>query len=204
MGRKHYLRCSDSNLTDDEEYVEREAAENVPGAREGHTETGTVSQPLHLESMDTHNVVNAAGNGDQAPGTQYDGGDDSAKKGTVEIAAESWDVEAPSLFLAVLHCQNAQVPRKLGPKMQDKVAVLADYYQCKEVLGLFAELWFPFLEELPTTYCRNLMLCLWVSWFFGLPSQFQPLTSTAMSQSSFSINNVGLPIPHSGIDMGDT
>ncbi|RAH47768.1 BTB/POZ domain-containing protein [Aspergillus brunneoviolaceus CBS 621.78] len=50
------------------------------------------------------------------------------------LAAKGWDLEALLIVLKVLHCQSSQIPRKLSLEMIAKIAVVADYYQCKEAL----------------------------------------------------------------------
>ncbi|KAL2803057.1 hypothetical protein BJX63DRAFT_440444 [Aspergillus granulosus] len=88
------------------------------------------------------------------------------------------------------------IPRKLSLEMLAKVAVLADYYDCREAVDILADIWIIALDEsVPTTYSRDLILWVWVSWFFQLHDQFEKATSTAMSWSSNSIDSMGLPIP---------
>ncbi|PYI35952.1 hypothetical protein BP00DRAFT_492177 [Aspergillus indologenus CBS 114.80] len=116
--------------------------------------------------------------------------------GPMEIAAEGWDLEALLIVLQVLHCQNSQIPRKLSLEMIAKIAVVADYYQCKEALGFFSQTWLDSLEqEPPSTYCRDLLLWIWISWFFGRQSQFRQTTSAAASRSTSPVDSLGLPIP---------
>lgn len=58
--------------------------------------------------------------------------------------------------------------------MLAKVAVLADYYECKEAVNILADTWIKALEDnVPTTYSRDLFLWLWISWFFQLPAQLK-------------------------------
>ncbi|KAL2826328.1 hypothetical protein BDW59DRAFT_161167 [Aspergillus cavernicola] len=118
------------------------------------------------------------------------------QKGSVEITAESWDIEALLILLRAIHGQHYQIPRKLTLEMLAKVAVLADYYECKEAMFIWTGIWVDALEEkIPTTCSRDLILWLWISWFFQLPAQFTETTSTAMSWSNGRISNLGLPIP---------
>jgi hypothetical protein len=119
------------------------------------------------------------------------------QKGSVEITTEGWDIEALLILLRAIHSQNYHIPRKLTLEMLAKVAVLVDYYECKEAMSVWTTIWIDALEEkIPSTYSRDLFLWLWISWFFQLPTQFKELTSTAMSQSNGWINNgLGLPIP---------
>ncbi|RAL17422.1 uncharacterized protein BO97DRAFT_430430 [Aspergillus homomorphus CBS 101889] len=98
--------------------------------------------------------------------------------GFIEIAANGWGIDALLILLRIVH-----------------FTVLADYYQCKEALGFFSQTWIAELDQqLPTTYGRDLILWLWVSWFFGLSEQFLQLISTAMSTCDHQICSRGLPI----------
>ncbi|RHZ65380.1 hypothetical protein CDV55_106425 [Aspergillus turcosus] len=118
------------------------------------------------------------------------------QKGSVEITADTWDIEALLILLRVVHGQYYHVPRKITLETLAKVAVLANYYDCREALDILLNIWINALEEtIPKSYSRDLILWLWVSWFFQLPAQFREATSTAMSCSNNRIDNLGLPIP---------
>ncbi|KGO46310.1 hypothetical protein PEX2_066600 [Penicillium expansum] len=117
------------------------------------------------------------------------------QKGSVEVTAESWDIEALLILLRAIHGKYYEIPRKLTLEMLAKVAVIADYYECNEALYIMKDIWINNLEEnIPATYSRDLVLWLWVSWFFQLPSQFEATTSTVMSLSENVIHAWGLPI----------
>ncbi|OJI99232.1 hypothetical protein ASPVEDRAFT_50748 [Aspergillus versicolor CBS 583.65] len=118
------------------------------------------------------------------------------KERSVEITAEGWDIEALLILLRAIHGQQYHIPRKLTLEMLAKIAVLVDYYDCKEAVYIWTTIWIKSLEEkIPVTYCRDLFLWLWVSWAFQLPTQFKETTSTIMSSSDGGINSFGLPIP---------
>ncbi|KAL3440911.1 hypothetical protein BJX65DRAFT_316080 [Aspergillus insuetus] len=119
------------------------------------------------------------------------------QRGSVEITTDSWDVNALLIMLRIIHCQSYQIPQKLTLEMLAKVAVLADYHDCREALGFLANTGINSLDEsIPVTYGSDLMLWEWVSWFFHLPAQFKQATSTVMSSSSNWIDSMGLPIPN--------
>ncbi|KAL6230203.1 hypothetical protein BDW75DRAFT_234590 [Aspergillus navahoensis] len=124
-----------------------------------------------------------------------------AQKGSVEITAESWDLEALLVLLRTIHGQNYLIPRKLTLELLAKVAVLADYYDCREAVDILGRhIWINAMEEaIPSTYCRDLILWLWVSWFFQLPAHFKKASSAAMSLSDKGIDALGLPIPYNVI-----
>ncbi|KAL4788609.1 hypothetical protein BJX76DRAFT_344741 [Aspergillus varians] len=122
------------------------------------------------------------------------------QKVSVEITAESWDIDAFLILLRIIHCQNYAIPRNLTLDMLAKVAVIADYYECKEAVYIWADIWMNALgNNIPTVYSRDLILWLWISWFFQRPAQFKEATSTVMSLSDKQIDNLGLPIPNNVI-----
>lgn len=94
------------------------------------------------------------------------------KERSVEITAEGWDIEALLILLRAIHGQHYDIPRKLTLEMLTKIAVLVDYYDCKESVFIWTTIWIKNLDEkIPDTYSRDLILWLWVSWVFhSLPS----------------------------------
>lgn len=104
------------------------------------------------------------------------------QKGSVEVIAESWDIEALMILLRAIHGQYYRIPRKLTLEMLAKITVIADYYECREALYFLTDMWIKNVEEkMATAVSRDLILWLWVAWFFQLPSQFKLSTSIAMS-----------------------
>ncbi|KAL4967484.1 uncharacterized protein BDV14DRAFT_188272 [Aspergillus stella-maris] len=125
---------------------------------------------------------------------------DYLQKGSVEITAESWDINMFTILLRIIHCKSSRIRRQLDLQSLAKIAVLADYCDCKEAIELAAVIWIKALKgSVSETYSRNLVLWLWVSWYSRLPSQFIEATSTAMSWCDNAISNLGLPIPESVI-----
>ncbi|KAJ5424577.1 hypothetical protein N7445_010550 [Penicillium cf. griseofulvum] len=118
------------------------------------------------------------------------------QKGSVEITAESWDTEAFLILLRAIHGQYYYIPRKLTLEMLAKVAVIADYYECKTALYIMKDIWIDNLEEnIPPIVSRDLILWLWIAWFFQLPSQFKMSSLIAISRSDDCVFSFGLPIP---------
>ncbi|KAJ5529060.1 hypothetical protein N7527_002453 [Penicillium freii] len=123
------------------------------------------------------------------------------QKGSVEITAESWDTEAFLILLRAIHGQYYYIPRKLTLEMLAKVAMIADYYECKTALYIMKDIWIDNLKEkIPRTVSRDLILWLWIAWFFQLHSQFKISTLIAMSRSDDWVVSFGLPIPANVID----
>ncbi|KAJ5167992.1 uncharacterized protein N7482_003586 [Penicillium canariense] len=83
------------------------------------------------------------------------------QEGSVEVTADSWDLQALLTLLRAIHGQYYLIPRKISLEMLAKVAAIADYYACKEVLSIIADMGIDALEEkVPTTYSRDLILSL--------------------------------------------
>ncbi|CAG8879476.1 unnamed protein product [Penicillium salamii] len=123
------------------------------------------------------------------------------QKGSVEITAESWDTEAFLILLRAIHGQYYYIPRKLTLEMLAKVAMIADYYECKTALYIMKDIWIDNLKEkIPRTVSRDLILWLWIAWVFQLHSQFKISTLIAMSRSDDWVVSFGLPIPANVID----
>ncbi|EED18697.1 conserved hypothetical protein [Talaromyces stipitatus ATCC 10500] len=119
-----------------------------------------------------------------------------AKKGSIDLVVEDWDLDAFLLFLRILHCQHHDLPSSVTLEMLAKIAVMADYYACKNTVAFFANLWIEKLEPaFPTEYSRDLMLWLFVSCFFDKRELFAKSASIAMTKCNAPITNLGLPIP---------
>ncbi|KAJ5512758.1 hypothetical protein N7463_002310 [Penicillium fimorum] len=69
------------------------------------------------------------------------------QKGSVEITAESWDTEAFLILLRAIHAQYYYIPRKPTLAILAKVAVIADYYECKTALYIMKDIWIDNLVE---------------------------------------------------------
>ncbi len=114
------------------------------------------------------------------------------------ISARDWDEEAFLILMNIFHLRNRDVPRKVTLETLAKIAVLADYYECSESIELFVDMWVADLQantSVPATYCRDLILWIWVSWAFKMLEIFTQVTRTAIKQCDEPCRNLGLPIP---------
>jgi hypothetical protein len=114
------------------------------------------------------------------------------------ISAQDWDEEAFVILMNVFHLRNHKVPRAITLEMLAKFAVLADYYECGESVDLMVDIWVADLRvktPVPTTYCRDLILWMWISWTFKLSDLFKEATAVVTQQSPEPVRNLGLPIP---------
>lgn len=118
--------------------------------------------------------------------------------GWFRITAQDWDEEAFVILMNVLHLRNHKVPRTLTLQMLAKFALLVDYYECNESVDLAVSIWVADLRvkaPIPKTYCRDLILWIWISWTFKLSDLFKQATAVTIRQSTEPIHNLGLPIP---------
>ncbi|EGD95830.1 hypothetical protein TESG_03294 [Trichophyton tonsurans CBS 112818] len=124
-----------------------------------------------------------------------------AEKGSVVVGADGWDVQAFILFLRILHCQHHYLPRRVSIEMLAKIALISDYYGCKFVLAFFSERWIRALAyKKPSRYSRDMILWIWICWYFQLAKEFQRATLITIVQSIGPIPSLGLPIPARIID----
>ncbi|KAL4914295.1 hypothetical protein BDW62DRAFT_220196 [Aspergillus aurantiobrunneus] len=102
------------------------------------------------------------------------------ERGTLEIDSYGFDSRAFLSFLRILHCRPQSLPRM---KLEDvaKLGVVADYYECGDLVAYFAN---PVLDRLtiqPNSHFRTLL--------------FRKSTQIAMMRSTRPISSLGLPIP---------
>ncbi|UKZ81841.1 hypothetical protein TrVFT333_009617 [Trichoderma virens FT-333] len=117
------------------------------------------------------------------------------------VTAEEWDQKALLILMNIIHGQTTKVPRTISLEMLTKMSVLVDYYKCHEAVEFFAKTWISNLAEpVPSSYGRNLLLRLCVSWVFSEADTFRSLTKTVIYQSRGHIHSLGLPIPGDVID----
>jgi hypothetical protein len=125
------------------------------------------------------------------------------KDGLFHIDASDWDAEAFLIVMRIIHGRNRQVPKEIALEMLAEIAVLEDYYLFGESLEVFKDLWLQKIKEIdvPNTYCRDLVLWIWVTWVFDVEEHFKKATMLAMTHSTCDIPTFGLPIPTKVIGM---
>ncbi|KAH6874448.1 hypothetical protein B0T10DRAFT_541174 [Thelonectria olida] len=117
-------------------------------------------------------------------------------QGLYQIAATDWDPLGFAILLNIIHGHHRAVPRSLSLDMLAKIALIVDYYQCHEIVEIFADVWMNALGKEPTTYGLDSMLRLLTSWVFSQADTFQKMASLALRHSQGPIKTVNLPIPH--------
>jgi hypothetical protein len=112
------------------------------------------------------------------------------------IELEDYDANAFMILMNVIHGRIRSIPRSIDLETLAKIAVLVDYYDCHEVVELATEMWIKKLKwPLPTTYCRDLILWLHVSWVFCEADIFEKVTKVALETMKGQLCTMRLPIP---------
>lgn len=77
------------------------------------------------------------------------------------LLTRGWDIKALMILLRAFHGQYSYIPRKLNLEIFAKVAVVVDYYECREALHFLTELWIEKLDKkIPPVASRDLILWL--------------------------------------------
>jgi hypothetical protein len=119
--------------------------------------------------------------------------------GCYYIILEDCNEEALHILLNILHLKNREVPRKVNLDLLAKLAVLIDRYKCTEAVEVFLGMWTEaglVIDPVPSEYCRELVLWLYVAWVAKMPRTFKDVTTTAIEFGvDCSLRTMGLPIP---------
>lgn len=112
------------------------------------------------------------------------------------ISARDWDVEALLILMNIIHAQARKVPRKLSTELLAKVSVIVDYYQCNEVVEIYAERWLIGIPPVDANVLdRDMMLRLLISWVFADSDAFTAVTARLLYFARGPIKSLKLPIP---------
>ncbi|KAG6289779.1 hypothetical protein E4U09_004774 [Claviceps aff. purpurea] len=113
-----------------------------------------------------------------------------------ELAATEWDAKDFLLLMNIVHCRSLQVPYSIDLETLGRISVLVDYYQCQEVTQFFAGLWIGKLSgSLPTTYGRDCVTWMFVSWVFSHSEIFDKMTQSAIRTCDGGLGTINLPFP---------
>ncbi|KAG6093291.1 hypothetical protein E4U30_004469 [Claviceps sp. LM220 group G6] len=113
-----------------------------------------------------------------------------------ELTATEWDTKIFLLLMNIIHCRNKLVPLSSDLTTLVKMAVLVDYYQCEEATQLAAGLWIGKLSDnLPTSYGRDCVAWMFVSWVFSRSEIFEKMTKLAIRGSAGGLGTIHLPFP---------
>lgn len=115
------------------------------------------------------------------------------------INAEDWDEEALCFLMKIIHGRTAQLPREMKLETLAKMTVLADYYQCQEVVEFFMRTWLQPIDQSAISG-RDRLLRLAISCVFPDHDAFRKLTKALITEQPGPVKLSGLPVPQTVID----
>ncbi|KFY30484.1 hypothetical protein V493_01874 [Pseudogymnoascus sp. VKM F-4281 (FW-2241)] len=88
------------------------------------------------------------------------------------------DSEALIILMNTIHGITKSIPRKVTLETLTELAILINYYQLHEVVGLASEMWIADLKQksFPTCYVPEVINWLFISWVFLMRDEFARLT----------------------------
>ncbi|KAF5532869.1 hypothetical protein FNAPI_12825 [Fusarium napiforme] len=63
------------------------------------------------------------------------------EQGLFEIKTSEWDAEALLIILDIIHCHHSSVPKRPSLEVIAQIGMIADYYDCLEVVKTFFQNW---------------------------------------------------------------
>ncbi|KAG6082774.1 hypothetical protein E4U15_002271 [Claviceps sp. LM218 group G6] len=113
-----------------------------------------------------------------------------------ELTASEWDAEDFLLLMKIMHGRNVQMPYYIDLETLGRISVLVDYYQCQEVTQFAVGLWINNLSgTLPTTYGRDCVTWMFVSWVFHGGELLEKMTLLAIRTCNGGLGTINLPFP---------
>ncbi|KAJ5372072.1 hypothetical protein N7517_004078, partial [Penicillium concentricum] len=109
-------------------------------------------------------------------------------KGSAEIPVNYWKPDILLIILNLIHGRLRQIPLRLSLPQLSDIAVATDYFQCHEVVEVFAE---------------DTKTWVMISCVFKSPDIFKQTTRIAMEQATGPFDTSNLPIPKSVKDAID-
>ncbi|GFF59813.1 hypothetical protein IFM51744_10058 [Aspergillus udagawae] len=122
-------------------------------------------------------------------------------EGIAVVVMDIWDVDTTLIVMNIMHGYAPKVPRKVDLDALAKIAVIVDYYQCRGVVEVFADIWIDQLKgDMPKTFGKAVLQWICIAWVFRKQTEFFAATRVALGESPSVVQTYGLPIPSRVID----
>ncbi|CAD6448668.1 a3938c3d-7df9-4018-8993-d9c3dc00e44b [Sclerotinia trifoliorum] len=126
--------------------------------------------------------------------------------GKVEVPLPDDDPAAMRILINIIHGRMNSVPLNIDLELFTQMAILADKYQCTEVVRPFPSIWTNGLTTGWTTSSTSIACWLCIAWHFELDSEFLRATQliqgegTCSLEETISARESNLPIPELVVD----
>ncbi|CAI7636383.1 unnamed protein product [Penicillium glandicola] len=128
-------------------------------------------------------------------------GNSLSTKGSAEIPVNDCKPDILLIILNLIHGRLRQIPLKLSLPQLSDIAVATDFFQCHEVVEVFADIWIKALESLvPSSLSQDMKTWMMISCIFKSPKIFKRTTKVAMQQATGPFDTSNFPIPKSTKD----
>ncbi|KAF5012934.1 hypothetical protein FDECE_1045 [Fusarium decemcellulare] len=118
------------------------------------------------------------------------------ERGFYEIKAFEWSAEALLILLNIIHGHHRSTPKTVDVSLLEQVAVLVDYYQCHEIVEVFADKWMAAHQDaFPKDYGNACMSWMFFAWVFSDEKLFKTMVSIAVRFSREPLQT-SLPLPN--------
>jgi hypothetical protein len=129
-------------------------------------------------------------------GNWYEG-HEIRSEGIAVVVMDIWDVDTTLIIMNIMHGYAPKVPRKVDLDTLAKIAVIVDYYQCRGVVEVFADIWIDQLKgDMPKTFGKAVLQWICIAWVFRKQTEFFAATRVALVESPGVVQTYGLPIPN--------
>ncbi|KAH7273193.1 hypothetical protein MRS44_003691 [Fusarium solani] len=118
------------------------------------------------------------------------------ERGLYEIKAFEWNAEALLILLDIIHGHHRSAPKAVDLNMLEQIALLVDYYQCHEIVEVFADKWVAaHRDAIPQEYSKSCLSWMFVAWVFSANDLFNSMVSVSVKHSRSPVQT-NLPIPN--------
>ncbi|CAG7559026.1 unnamed protein product [Fusarium equiseti] len=116
------------------------------------------------------------------------------KDNIFEVKTFEWNAEALVILLDIIHGHHRSLPKKVELDIFIEIAMLCDYYQCEEIVEVFADRWIAALEEDKPYEEQATMNWMFIAWVFQKEQLFTSQVAVTLLHSRIPVQT-DLPLP---------
>ncbi|CVL06758.1 uncharacterized protein FMAN_11859 [Fusarium mangiferae] len=125
------------------------------------------------------------------------------KDGRFEVKTSECSAEALLILLDIIHGHHRDVPKTMEFSLLTEMAILVDYYECHEIVEMFAENWMASViqeDDIEESDYQTNMSRLFISWVFGKIALFNSVVYSIIKLTAGPIET-DLPLPCTILDL---